>query len=206
MLLRTYGYASEPITVDDVQGVRENYRREQGNTGSPYYAKDVYGREYYMPLEVNVGNEKIKGEEQTYAEKLGVTNGDGSTTSRWNLPHPVISGELLMNVIDTDLTERNGFVSERINMRGYRIRVRGFIIGRGNEFPEDEVQTLDRLMKLGVPVRISSVITDLMLSDLPDKLVTIRRLTWPEIAGVQHVKPYELEMLTEIPFNLTDIS
>jgi hypothetical protein len=207
LFLRTYGGASGPITVGDVKGVAENYRRAQGKTGSPFYAKDFLGREYYMPLEVNVGNAPVPGEpETTYADKLGVRNEDGSATGRWNLPHPVISGELVMNVVDTELTERNGFVSERINFRGYRIRVRGFIMGDGNEFPEDDVETLERLVKLGIPVRISSVVTDLMLADVPDRLVTIRRLVWPEIAGVQHVKPYELELMSEVAFNLIDIS
>lgn len=202
----TYGRASGPLDVADVRGVKEFYRNENGKLGSPFYAKDRLGREYYMPVEVEVGNEPIPGENRTYAQKLGAKNADGSVTGRWQLPYPVISAEALATVVDTELTERAGVVSELINLRGYRIRVRGFCIANG-DFPEDDVQTLHRLYSLGQPFRINCALTDLLFDELSeDKLVTMRRLSWPELPGVQHVRPYELELITEIPFNLVDIS
>lgn len=207
LLMRVYGEGAQPGTVKDIYGVREQFRKEDGKYGSPFYAKNLLGREYYMPIEVNVGHEPIPGTSITYADKLGVLNSQGAATGRWYLPHPVISAELAVNVIDTVLTERRGRVSQLINMDAYRIRVRGFIISKDNSFPEDDVETLDKLVKLGVPVRISCPFTDILLNEdgAEDRYVTLRRLRWPELPGVQGVRPYELDMMNEIPFNLEEV-
>lgn len=193
--------------VKPVQGYKEGSRTELGRHGSPYYAKDALGREYYMPVEVQVGNDIIPGTNTTYAEALGVRNADGSTTGRWQLPYPVISASMNINVVDTQLTERNGMVSELISSPGYRIKIRGFMINKSNEFPEDDYDTLKRLVSLGIPFRINNPMTDILLADNgPDKLVTIRGVNFPERPGVKHVKPYELDLMAEVPFNLIDIS
>ena len=192
----------------DAPGNIKNRRVDAGKHGSPYYGPDKDGREYYLPIEVQVGTNVIPGQNRTYAEALGVTDDAGAITGRWHLPYPVISiAEMTPLVIDTELTERSGLVSQLINLSGYKITVRGFLFNKNNEFPEDDFDTLNRLAGLKVPFRINNPITDIILLPISsDKLVTIRSLRFMERPGVKHVKPYELTLMTEVPFNLEDIS
>ena len=209
---QVWGYKSSAFDpkAGKVTGDNVFTRTEVGKVAqSPYYAKDVNGREYYLPIEVQVGFDKIPGTETTYAEALGIQNQDGSYTGRWNLPYPVMSATNKKLVIDTPLTERRGFVSEYINTEAWRISVKGLVIGKGNEYPEADVATLIRLYNMNIPIKVNNVVSDMLLLS-PDNtgsdLVTIRSLNFPGREGVKHVRAYELELVSEAPFNLIDIS
>lgn len=175
-------------------------RETEGKYGAPYYAEGLKGREYYMPVEVHVGSDN--------AEALGAVNNDGSTTGRWRLPYPLVSVSNTVNIVDTPLTERRGMVSEFINVGGWRIMIRGFLIGAGGNFPEKDFETLTRLFALGKVVRISSVITDVLLLR-PERggtdEVVVRNIEVPGLPGVPGVRPYTLELVSNEPFNLTSI-
>jgi hypothetical protein len=62
-------------------------------------------------------------------------------------------------------------------------------------------------------VRINNPMLDILFVD-PDgsgpkdveREVTIRNLHFPERPGVKHVKPYQLDLVTNENFNLIDIS
>jgi hypothetical protein len=218
--LQAFGFSSEAFkpTVKPIYGDAvflapippsiRGYRTEFGKTSSPYYAK-AGDREYYLPMEVQVGANNMPGTETTYAKALGVKDDKGVYTGRWQLPFPVMSADLIAHVIDTELTERNGMVSELINLSGYRIKVRGLLVNqKANEFPEDDYNTLTNLASLNAPVTLHGVRTDILFmnSGNTNKQVTIRGLHFPERPGVKHVQPYELDMVTEMPFNLVDIS
>jgi len=196
-----------PLEVAAVIGDVVNKRKTQGKYGSAYYQDN--NTAIYMPVEVVVGNDVIPGTSSTYAEAFGVTDQSGNYTGRWWLPNPIMSIDLNVHVVDTELTERNGMVSELINIGGYKMNITGFLVNStANEFPEDEYDTLNRLANLRVPFKINSVKTDIIFMDSgnTDKTVTIRNLRFPKRPGVKHVQEYELELWSEIPFNLIDIS
>ena len=206
-----FGYKSQAFqpNVKNIKGDKDVTRTNAGKHGSPYYAKDIVGREYYLPIEVQVGSDLIPGTNTSYARAFGVTNSSGAYDGRWNLPYPVMSADVMVHVVDTALTERDGLVSELINLSGYKIKIKGLLINKlANEFPEDDYNTLVKLVSLKTPVRINSVKTDILMLNMGnrDKTVTIRNLKFPEAKGMKHVQPYELEMITELPFNLIDIS
>jgi hypothetical protein len=181
--------------------------KQQGMSGGVYNDCDEAGREYYLPVTLSVGDNKIPGTETTYAQALGVINDEGKLTGRLYLPYPVIRIELSTRIIDTELTERDGMVSELINMGGHKIFIKGFLVNtKNNDFPEEDFDRLNRLVNLKVPVKIDSVVTDILLKNNPDKLVTIRSLKFSEYPGVKNVRPYELELRSELPFSLIDIS
>ena len=216
---KAFGYETDAFGpkfhVNPVQGDKALKRTEYGKyASSPYYAKDAVGREYYMPIEIQVGTDTIPLTSMTYAEALGVTDSSGAYSGRWNLPFPVISVELNKRFIDTDMTERNGMVSELINVQGFKVMVRGFLINKSaNEFPEDDYTTLIRLVKLRIPVRVNNPMIDVLfvepdsaISGSGEREVTIRNLHFPERPGVKHVKPYQLELWKNENFNLIDLS
>jgi len=209
LFFEAFGYASPAFNpkFKDVTGDVALKRKETGKHGSAYYAKDVLGKEIYLPIDIQVGHDYILGTKTRYAEKFGIKEQDGSYSGRWSLPYPVLSAiEIKPHIIDTELTERDGMVSELINISGYSINVRGMLVNKNNEFPEDDFDILTRLVGLKTPIQIRNVVTDILLTPTnPECVVSIRSLRFPETKS-KHVRGYELNMMSEIPFSLIDIS
>jgi hypothetical protein len=201
-----FGYRS---TAFDPEFDKMPGRKVEGAHRAPYYAIDANGQEYYLPVIVNVGTDRIPGTQTSYAEYLGRKNQDGSYNGEWYLPYPVVSVRSNKTIIDTPLTERQGVVSELININGFSFTIKGLMIGQNGEFPEEDYATIHRLYKIGKPIRITNVITDVHLVDA-DRAgsleVTIRDLDCPGIPGVGHVRGYSMTMTSNEPFNLIDIS
>ena len=203
LFYETFGYRSQVFNprVPAVKGVRENYRKENGAHGSPYYAKDVANREYYLPVELMVGNDN--------AEALGVTNASGAYTGSVFLPYPVMTVSSRMRVIKTPLTEREGDALELINMSGWEFNIKGFIINKGaNEFAEDDYAVLMRLYKMRKVCRINNVITDhcfLTGGGSGEKQVFIEDFQLLDGRGHKRVRGYEMKLCSNEPFNLVEL-
>jgi len=205
-----FGYKSPAFDPEfaAVTGDVIGKRKETGKFGSAYYANDAVGREYFMPVAIDVGTAMIKGTSTTYAEALGANGLNGPQDGTWRLPYPVLSAEIVVKVVDTELTEQYGMVSELINVSGYKITVRGFVINQtANEFPEDDCDTLNRLVGLKTRFAIYNPLTDLLLvPNNGQRMVTIRKFNFVERGGTKHVKPYVMELMSDVAFNLNDIS
>jgi len=197
---QTFGYktqAFDPV-FQEATGNIAPMRTEQGAQGSPYYANDALGHEYFMPVTLTFG--------------AGATTGNiNSPTSltKWNLPYPVISVSSRKTIIETPLTERRGTVKELINTEDYEIVIRGFIISDTNDFPENDVTTLRSIYEQNNALSIQCPLTDIFLLR-PDRngsdQVVIRDLKFPAITGVKHIRPYELQLVSDEPFNLISIT
>ncbi len=195
---RVFGYKSSAF---EPKFQKLPQKKETGEYGSPYWGIGENGLEYYMPVEINVGSDR--------AAQLGLTNADGSTTGRWQLPYPVVSVSNEARIIDTVLTERRGFVSEFINTAGWRISVKGFLIGTNNEFPERDFKIMSKVFTVGAVMQMRSALTDILLLDksrLGSDEVVVRSVDMPGVPGVQNVRAYTLEFTANEPFNLIDIS
>jgi hypothetical protein len=180
-------------------------RMEQGAHGSPYYANDALGREYFLPVTL------------TYPDNTPLSEQDaglvgGNTTgilNKWNLPYPVISVSSRKTILETPVTERRGTVKELINIEDYEIIIKGFIIGATNEFPEKEVTTLRTIYEQNVALSIQCPLTDIFLLR-PDRSgsdqVVIKQLSFPALTGVKNIRPYELHLVSDEPFNLVSIA
>lgn len=198
---QTFGYKTQAFDPDfaKVQGIRSPARMEQGSYGSPYYANDALGMEYYMPVTISYQD---TGRGNTNA-------GPQAALKKWALPYPVISIASRKTIIETALTERRGTVKELINIQDYEIMIKGFIIASGNEFPENEVITLRNIYEQNAALSIQCPLTDIFLLR-PDRSgsdqVVIRELRFPAITGVKNVRPYEISMVSDEPFNLVSIS
>lgn len=176
-------------------------RKENGTQGSPYYAIDALGREYFMPVTI------------TYPDASGsnglLGNDSVDATNKWNLPYPVISVSSRKTIIETPLTERRGTVKELINLQDYEIVIKGFIVSNTNEFPETEVTRLRNIYEQNVALSIQCPLTDIFLLR-PDRSgsdqVVITELTFPAITGIKNIRPYQLRMVSDEPFSLVSIS
>ena len=135
-------------------------------------------------------------------------NGAGAY-KKWNLPYPVVSISSRKTIVETPLTERRGTVKELINIQDYEITIRGFIIGKPNEFPESDVTLLRTIYEQNTPISIQCPITDIFLVR-PERNgsdeVVISDLKFPSIQGVKNVRPYELHLISDEAFNLLTIN
>lgn len=148
--------------------------------GQALTRQDKFGRDYYMPVRL-----------------------DG-----YDLEHPVISIVGKKNIIETALTERQGTVKELINIADWEITVRGLIIDKYGDFPEDEIQKMVDLFHRNKAVEIECALTDSFLMRWERKgnnSVVIEEISFPEIKGIMNVRPYELKLVSDAPFNLEEI-
>ena len=70
---QTFGYKTQAFQPQfaTVSGDSVLLRVEQGVYGSPYYADDALGTEYFLPVTITYNN--------------------GTSLQQWNLPYPIIS-------------------------------------------------------------------------------------------------------------------
>jgi hypothetical protein len=125
-----------------------------------------------------------------------------------SLEYPVISINAGKNIVETTLTERQGTVKELVSSGDWEITIRGLIIGENGGFPEDEMQEMVDLFHVDKAVEIKSALTDLVLirSDRKgESSVVIKELTFPEVKGIMNVRPYELKLVSDAPFNLEEV-
>ena len=202
---KTFGYKTHAFDPDfaSVTGNKTPLRVEQGAHGSPYYAKDAIGTEYYLPVTITYPDNT-----QLPQETGVVASSSSGILKKWNLPYPVISITSRKTIIETPLTERRGTVKELINIQNYEVVVKGFIIGNTNEFPENEVTTLRTIYEQNVPLSIQCPLTDIFLLR-PDRSgsdqVVLSEIKFPVINGIKNVRPYELHFVSDEPFNLISI-
>ena len=202
---QTFGYKSQAFDPEfnEVTGNISPYRVEQGTLGSPYYSTDALGKEYYMPETIKYLENGMAGQQTS-----GSGQGQGKLKT-WHLPYPIISISSRKTIIETSLTERRGTVKELINIQDYEIIIRGFIVAKANEFPESDVITLRNIYEQNASLSIQCPLTDIFLLR-PDRSgsdqVVITEMKFHEVKGVKNVRPYELRLISDEPFNLISIN
>jgi hypothetical protein len=145
---------------------------EQSTSKAEYFAKGLYGRSYFMPV------------------RLGEVI----------LPNPVIRVTNKKTIVETAMVSRIGTVKELIGQEDYRINIKGIIIMENNSYPEADIKKIHALYEQNIGFPISSPLTDIFLSE--DNKVIITDITWPEITGTQNVKTYEINLVSDNPFDL----
>lgn len=198
---QTFGYRSQAFNPEFSEVIGDSNtatrRTVEGAYGSPYYATDQMATEYYLPVKIS------------YSDNANGSSNQSSGTHEWQLPHPVISITSRKTIIETPLTERRGTVKELINIQDYEIIIKGFIIGATHEFPEKEVTMLRTVYEQNTALSIKCPLTDIFLVR-PDRKgsdqVVIKELKFLPVTGVKNVRPYELHLVSDEPFNLISIS
>ena len=204
--------AFKPVIGDG--GADSISRTKFGASGSEYYINDALGREYFMPVKIAYPDGSGTTETSNFNGVTGgtpdqTTGGGIGVLKEWYLPYPVISISSRKTIVETPLTERRGTVKELINIQDYEILIKGFIINANNEFPETDVTTLRNIYEQNIAVSIQCPLTDIFLLR-PDRSgsdqVVIRELRFPSITGIKNIRPYELHMVCDEPFNLFSIT
>lgn len=145
---------------------------------APYYGREQFGRSYFMPV------------------SLGATPGARDLELR----NPVVKITCRKTIVETAMVNRPGTIKELINTEDYKINIKGIIIREDNKFPLDEIAQLNDYFTMNMVLYIRSKLTDVFLKD--GAPVVFTDIAWPETVGVENVKAYEINLISDSSFKL----
>ncbi len=149
--------------------------------GTPFYGSNyVTGAYYFLPAFFDLQDD-----------------------SDYTIPFPIIRIQSQKRIIETPLTERKGTVVELVSQESWKIYIKGFIISKDGNYPEQEILKMKEVYELDTALRLRCALTDLFLT--ADDRVAIKSINFPEVKGVEHVKPYEMELISVNIFDLTKV-
>lgn len=112
--------------------------------------------------------------------------------------------QLIKNIVRTPVVERKGAVVEICNIENPRFTIRGFLIDKNRQVPENEILILQRMFETTSPVFLQGGYIDLFL-DQTDVTV-ISSLEFPEVQGRSHwIRPFTLQCEADFITDLIDI-
>lgn len=150
--------------------------------GTPFYGNNpLTGQYYFLPAFLDINDD-----------------------SDYTLPFPIIRIQNQKVIIETPMTERKGSVVEMVSQESWKINIKGFIISPNGQYPEAEIKRMVEVYELNKALRLRCALTDLCLQ--ADDRVVIKSLNFPEVKGVEHVKPYEMELVSVSIFDLIDLT
>ena len=199
LFAQIHGYNVDAFQFDQVtgySGVTDLNRKEFGDYGTPYYKTGNTGSEYFMPVTVK------------YPDKskivTGLITGSMAILSEYDLPYPIVSISSQKTIVETPMTERKGSVKELVNINGYEISVKGLLINKKNEYPEDLVKALKSVFEVDTQMIMRCAATDIFLTDIGYNVV-LRSMSLPEVKGIKNVIGYDLRFVSDLIFDLEEI-
>jgi hypothetical protein len=155
---------------------------ETSKLGQVYYDTDLFGREFFLPVYLN----------------------------GYLLPFAVIGMKWKKTIVKTAMPERGGTVNELISIDDYVFNIKGILVNDANNFPEQEIIDLHTIFKINASVALRSVISDIVLTgksntrkdDPEGHKVIVESINWPEVSGIEHAKPFEIELSSDMIFEL----
>ncbi len=169
---KTFGYEAPVTQTPTIPKAAD--RQSQSSLGQPYYATDIFGREFFLPVTIN--------------DVL--------------IPFAVLGMTWKKTIVETPMPERGGSVNELISIDDYQFNLKGILIENETVFPEGEIIKQHDLFKVNASRTMRSVISDIVLSGLADHRIIIKEVKWPQVSGIEHVKPFEMDMKSDMIFDL----
>lgn len=168
---KAFGYEMpEPMVV-----AKKPNRPLQSSLGGSYYATDLLGREFFLPLKLE-----------------GVL-----------IPFAVVGVVCKKILVETPMPERGGSVTELISIDDYQISLKGLLITDDGTYPEEEVFDMHAIFQINRSLRMECVLTDIFLKK--EQLVIVKDCRFNPVAGVEHVRPFEMELKSNMIFDLETV-
>lgn len=102
-----------------------------------------------------------------------------------------IAVNLVKTINKTVVSERKGTVKEQFNIDDYRFTIKGFLIGKNQIFPEDQINFLKELFETSQPVYLKGGYPEIFLEE--NAQVVINTLDFPEVEGKSpYIRPFNL--------------
>src|SRR5207253_707355 len=95
-----------------------------------------------------------------------------------------------------------GTVKELISIDDYLINIKGILVNEENAYPESEIIDLHELFLKNQSIQLQCVLTDIFLKGSFEQKVVIRDLKFPAVTGIEHTKPFEMELESDMIYDL----
>lgn len=142
------------------------------NKGGDLYAKGENGRLIFCPVWIN-------GE---------------------LLPICTISVSSKKVIVETPLNGKRGSVKELIRTEDYVFNIRGVCFGYKREFPEAKIELLRKIYELSESVEMKCALSDIFMPK--GQKVVVKSLSLPDSKISEHVRPFEMEVVSDETFDL----
>lgn len=149
-------------------------RKTMSSLGQQYYAEDLSGREFFLPVWID----------------------------DYLIPFAVMGMTWMKTFVDTPMPERGGSVHELISIDDYSFSIRGLLVNEDGEFPEEDIIKMRDVFRKNASVRMRSALSAIVLNGNFDEKVIIRGIEWPSITGVQHARAFEMRIVSDMIFDL----
>jgi hypothetical protein len=142
--------------------------------GSPFFDTDLNGMEHNIPVRI-----------------------DG-----YLLPFAIITMNWKKTIIETAMPERGGSVNELISLDDYEFNIKGLFVNDDGSFPEQGIIDIRDIWLKNSSIEMRSVVSDIVLNGAYHQKVIIKDITWPATPGVEHVKAFEINVKSDMIFDL----
>ncbi len=154
--------------------------------------------------EQNLSNQGVSyraniGNDVTAFLPIWLSEGDRNA-QEYLLPNTILSMTSKKNIVKTALVNRDGTVKEQISIDDWDLRIRGVLVGKGDNYPEEEKQLMVDWYKRKKSMNIQNVKTAICLEG--KEKVVIEDLSFPEIRGFENTQPYEMRLSSDVEFDL----
>ena len=108
---------------------------------------------------------------------------------------------LTSTIIRTPVNERKGTVKESFFEDDYKFTIKGFVIGKNRQFPEDEILFLKKYKESQEPKQLRGGYVELFLTDHCGVVVT--GLDFPEVQGkAPWIRPFTMTLESDFILSL----
>lgn len=170
---------ADPLDVKWSVTPRANKLEMRGGSGTPIYIENKKGTLTFLPTWIN----------ELY------------------IPICTVSGGSRKSIVKTPLIGAKGIVKEQVAVDDYVFTIKGMLIGgmevNGNatferDWPEAAIVELRKLYEEKRAVKLKNAFTDIFLKDSEeDTNLIIEELDFPELVGVEHVRPFVMKVSSD---------
>jgi hypothetical protein len=126
-----------------------------------------------------------------------------SDEDKYLLPLSMMRMTCKKNIVATPLVNGAGTVKEEISIDDWELDIKGVMVGLDGDYPDAELQTLAGWWERSAALNIQNAKTAICMSGGEKALIT--SLNLPECNGFENIQPYELKMISDVPFSLNII-
>lgn len=103
------------------------------------------------------------------------------STCQITIPIATVKIQNKKTVVRTPLADRIGTVKELYNLDDWKITIKGVLVNRWGNMPEEQIMLLRRIYEMQRPVELRNAYTDFFLAD--SKRVALLSLEFPDMEG-----------------------
>lgn len=172
--------SNEPLTNEPGYLITSENPRPKGSidysskTGQPFNKIGAYGQAIWFPIQL------YKSEKQLL-----------------EIEACTVAVNLTKTIIRTAVSERQGTVKECFSIDDYKFTIKGFLIGKNQLVPEDQIIALKQWFETTEPIALHGGYPELFMNDSTCR-VAVGNLDFPEVQGkATWIRPFSMTVETD---------